>query len=314
MTKKISLKNVVLLLTVCAIFLSSCAPKIVRLVILPDTQTYANEYPHVFLSQTEWIAAHSDSIDFVLHEGDITHTSSDKEWQLAQEAMCLLDGKVPYALVHGNHDDLAKLNRYFPYSKYSMEPYFGGAFEEGKMDNVWMKFTAGKQKWIVLALEFTPRNRVVEWANTVAQQHPDHKIIVLTHAYMYSDNTRLKTGDRGIIQNMEQQTGDDGHNNGQMLWEKLVSRHPNMMFVFSGHIVYHNGTGLLVSRGNHGNAVYQMLANYQKEVPGGNPDDGWLRLITVNLSRRVIDVRTYSPRLNRYRTEPDQQFSIPMGK
>ncbi|MDR1746400.1 MAG: metallophosphoesterase [Tannerella sp.] len=302
----------IFLLSLVVVFLDGCSERIVRLAVMPDTQTYANEYPHVFRSQTEWIAAHADSIDFMLHEGDITHTGSDTEWQIAQESVCLLDGKVPYALVLGNHDGSDKFNKYFPYSKYSVMPTFGGAFEEGKMDNIWLKFTAGKQKWIVMALEFTPRNKVVDWANEVAQQHPDYKIIVLTHAYMYSDNTRLKTGNRGITPDMEQQTGDDGRNNGEMLWNKLVSRHANMMFVFSGHIVYHNGVGRLVSRGEHGNEVYQMLANYQKEVPGGNPDDGWLRIVTINLSRKYIDIKTYSPRLNRYRTEYDQQFKFYM--
>jgi hypothetical protein len=86
-----------------------------------------------------------------------------------------------------------------------------------------------------------------------------------------------------------------------------------MMFVFSGHIIYHNGTGKLVSRGVHGNEVYQILANYQREVPGGNPDDGWLRIITVNFTKKEIDVKTYSPRRNKYRTENDQQFKIWMN-
>jgi len=296
------------------LFLCACSEKIVRLAVMPDTQTYANEFPHVFLKQTEWIAAHADSIDFVLHEGDIVHTNATKEWELAQKAMYALDGKTPYAIVQGNHDDIAKMNKYFPYSKYSKEPYFGGAYEEGKIENVWFKFTAGKQKWLVLALECAPRNKVVAWANDIVQQHPDRKVILLTHLYMYSNDSRLKSGNRGIPAGMELKTDDDAPNNGEMLWQKLVSKHKNMFLVFSGHIVYHNGVGRLVSRGEHGNNVYQMLANYQKEVQGGNhPDDGWLRLITLNFSRKYIDVKTYSPVLNRYRTEYDQQFRLLMN-
>ena len=50
----------------------------------------------------------------------------------------------------GNHDlgknsnkrDSELFNRYFPYDKYSKTRNFGGAFEEGKMDNVWYTFKA----------------------------------------------------------------------------------------------------------------------------------------------------------------------------
>ncbi|MDR1593911.1 MAG: metallophosphoesterase [Prevotellaceae bacterium] len=305
------MKKIFLFFTIIFI-LSGCSDKIVRFVLMPDTQTYANAYPHVFRSQTEWIREHADSIDFVLHQGDITHTNSDNEWEIARDAMFLLDGKTPYSIILGNHDGSAQFNKFFPYAKYSKEPAFGGAYEQNKMDNIWQTFEAGGHKWLVFSLEFLPRNKILEWANEVSQQHPDYKIIVNTHAYMYSDNTRLGTGDKGIPQNMEKETGDEAKNNGEMMWDKLVSRHPNMMFVFSGHIVYHNGTGKLVSRGVHGNEVYQMLANYQREVPGGNPDDGWLRIITVNFTKKEIDVKTYSPRLNKYRTENDQQFKICM--
>jgi hypothetical protein len=303
-------KNILFSFSVMMLILSSCSDRIVTLVLLPDTQTYANAYPHVFRSQTEWISKHAGNIDFVLHQGDVTHTDSDGEWETARDAMSLLDGKTPYSIVLGNHDGSTQFNRFFPYEKYSREPAFGGAFEPGKADNVWQTFEAGGCGWLVFSLEFLPRNKVLEWANEVARQHPDRKIIVNTHAYMYSDNTRLGTGDRGIPQDMEKETGDEAKNNGEMMWDKFVSRHPNMMFVFSGHIIYHNGTGRLVGRGLHGNEVCQMLANYQREVPGGNPDDGWLRILTVNLTKNEIDVKTYSPRLDKYRTEDDQQFTI----
>jgi hypothetical protein len=178
------------------------------------------------------------------------------------------------------------------------------------MDNSWQTFKAGGCKWLALTLEFLPRNKVLNWANEVVKQHADHKVIINTHAYMYSDNTRLGTGDKGLPQGIENETGDNARNNGEQIWDKLVSLHPNIMFVFSGHIIYDNGTGRLVSQGVYGNEVYQMLANYQRGVRGSNLDDGWLRIVTVNLKKKLIDVKTYSPRLKRYRTEEDQQFSL----
>lgn len=233
--------------------------------------------------------------------------------------MYLLDGKVPYTLATGNHDfgtngtsdvrnsDL--FNQYFPYSKYSKEKTFGGAFEVGKMDNTWRVFKAGGNKWLILTLEFGPRNVVLDWANEVVKQHPKHTVIINTHAYMYSDDTRMGEGDRWLPHRygMGKETGANAVNNGEEIWEKLVSLHSNIMFVFSGHVL-NDGAGKLVSKGMHGNEVYQMLANYQKGVKGLEGDEGFFRIVTIDAKNREIDVKTYSPRLQQYKTEEDHQF------
>ncbi|NLE38560.1 MAG: hypothetical protein GX621_11095 [Pirellulaceae bacterium] len=52
------------------------------MIILPDTQYYAESFPHIFHAQTEWIAAHKDShnIQMVIHEGDRTNRQTPIEW------------------------------------------------------------------------------------------------------------------------------------------------------------------------------------------------------------------------------------------
>lgn len=302
---------------VAAILLVSCA-KPFRLALLPDTQTYSRLYPEIFRAQTAWIAGRADSFAFVLQQGDLTDDNTAQQWKVAAEAMSLLDGKVPYTFAPGNHDlsgnakqrnsDL--FNQYFPYNKYSRMAGFGGDFEPGKMDNTWHQFTAGGRKWLILSLEFGPRNSVLAWADSVVQEHPRHKVIFNTHAYMYSDDTRMGIGDDWLPQGygVGKDTGMNAVNNGEQIWEKLVSRHKNAMFVFSGHIL-HDGTGQLVSTGQHGNTVYQMLANYQEGVHGSEKGgNGFLRIVTIDPRRHTIQVQTYSPWLRTYRTEPDQQF------
>ncbi len=303
------------------ILLVSCTePQPFTLVLMPDTQTYSRLYPEVFNAQTDWIAAHSDSIAFVLQQGDITDDNVEAQWQVAAEAMNRLDHKVPYAFVMGNHDlgrnsdvrDSELFNRFFPYGKYAKMPHFGGAYQENKMDNTWHTFNAGGIDWLVLCLEFGPRNCVLDWANEVVEQHPRHKVIVNTHAYMYSDDTRMGEGDDWLPQGygLGKATGADAVNDGEQMWDKFVSLHPNMMFVFSGHVL-HRGAGTLVSEGKHGNKVYQMLANYQGGVNGpGNGQDGYLRIVTIDQVRRRIDVKTYSPAKQAYKTDPWQQFSF----
>ncbi len=311
-------KSGFLLLTI--LFCSCSATKPFKMVLMPDTQTYSRLHPEVFYAQTRWITEHTDSIVFVLHQGDITDNNVVNQWEVASTAMHALDGKVPYAFVTGNHDlnknsdirDSELFNHYFPYDKYSKEKQFGGAYQVGKMDNTWHTFKAGGINWLVVCLEFGPRNCVMEWADWVIKQHPKCKVIINTHAYMYSDDTRMGDGDDWLPQGygVGKATGKDAVNNGEQMWDKLVSKYPNIMFVFSGHVL-HRGTGTLVSTGINGNKVYQMLANYQGGVDGpGNGKDGYLRILTIDPEKKKIDIKTYSPFLKTYKTENYQQFAF----
>jgi len=323
---KIRFKQYCILLVVAKILLvvflfSGCAgKKSFQLVLLPDTQIYSEKFPGIFKAQTEWIAENADSIAFVLHQGDITNRNIDEQWQNAVEALEILDGKVPFTFVPGNHDigDLGKadtrnselFNKYMPYEKYSKADGFGGAFERGKMDNTWHTFKAGGMKWLILSLEFGPGNKVLDWAGEVIEQHPSHKVIINTHAYMYSDNTRmsLEREHSWVPQKygLGKLTGEDAVNDGEMMWEKLVSQYPNIMMVVSGHVL-HSGVGTLVSTGKNGNKVYQMLANYQVGVKGGN---GFLRIVSIDPAKQKISVKTYSPYVDQFNTDPDHQFEF----
>lgn len=309
------------LLLITIISLSGCkSQKQVRLVLLPDIQTYSRLYPNILRAQTQWVVDHADSIDFVLQQGDMTDHNIDKEWKEAADALSIMDNYLPYAFVMGNHDlgknsnkrDSELFNRYFPYAKYSKTRNFGGAFEVGKMDNVWYTFKAGGVKWLILCLEFGPRNSVLNWAGEVVKKYSDHKVIVNTHAYMYSDDTRMGEGDRWLPQKygLGKDTGDNAVNNGEQMWDKLVSKYPNILFVFSGHVL-NDGVGTLVSMGEHGNKVYQMLANFQDGVKGSNRGQtGFLRIVDINIKKKRVTVETYSPYLKEYKTDKSNKFSF----
>ena len=202
--------------------------------------------------------------------------------------------------------------RYFPYDKYSKKRNFGGAFEEGKMDNVWYTFKAAGLKWLILCLEFGPRNSVLDWASEIVKKHPHHKVIINTHAYMYSDDTRMGEGDRWLPQKygLGKDTGENAVNNGEQMWDKLVSKYPNILFVFSGHVL-NSGVGTLVSIGDHGNKVYQMLANFQDGVKGTNRGQtGFLRIVDIDVKKQQVRVKTYSPYLKEYKNDVKNKFSF----
>ena len=95
-------RNVYIFLLI-GLFLASCSQK-VRIVLLPDTQTYAEKYPEIMDTQLNWIAHNAKHINFVLQQGDLTQNNNDKEWQTVKNAFSKIDNKVPYILAVGNHD------------------------------------------------------------------------------------------------------------------------------------------------------------------------------------------------------------------
>ena len=315
----------IIYLAVCC-FMLACNPGMhkARMVLLPDTQTYAEKYPEVLEAQINYLLKEQKNIHLVLQQGDLTQNNNEKEWQLIQRSFSKLDNKVPYILAAGNHDmgstegkyadvrNTNLFNRYFPVSHMLQLPFFGAAYEEGKMDNVYYLFETGKIKWLVFSFEFGPRNEVLDWAGKIISDHPNKTVIINTHSYMYSDSTRQGPGDKWRPQayGVGKDKGDSSVNDGEQIWEKLVKKHPGIRFVFSGHVL-NTGVGTLVSINESGNPVYQMLANYQEgvkgSVMGGN---GWLRIIDMDFKKNTIKVSTYSPYINEYLNHPAHQFLI----
>ncbi|MEA4937170.1 MAG: metallophosphoesterase [Paludibacter sp.] len=296
----------------------------IRLIVLPDTQNYIKDWPYIFQSQTAWIVNNADSISYVIHVGDITNANNANQWPTAVSAMSLMDNNVSYTFCPGNHDigtngssdtrNTTLLNQYMPYSKYSQMSGFGGVYEAGKMDNSWHTFsTPDGYNFLIVSLEFGPRNGVLEWAGEVIKAHPLHNVIINTHAYLYSDDKRISAiyehkwtpSSYGLYAASSQDAND-----GEEMWTKLVKLYPNIFMVVCGHVL-NDGTGLLVSDGDHGNKVYQMLANYQTGVVGTeNGGNGFLRIIDIDPLKEMISVKSYSPFLYEYKTEDDQQFSF----
>lgn len=278
------------------------------LVLLPDTQHYAQKYPKIFISQTQWVVDHAAerNIAFIMSEGDVTNNNNREQWTNVKAAYSLLDGKVPYALQLGNHDfkpkALAKratlANEYFPPELVQKSPAYGGVYEKGKLDNAYYMFSAGGRNWVALSLEFTPRNGVVKWADKVLDKYADRSAIICTHAYLYYDGTRIGSG---------KPASKDDVNLGEELWQKLVSKHANVVFVFCGHVSTSGGVARLTSKGNAGNTVHQVLADYQRSPNGG---DGYLRLVEFLPDGKTVQVKTYSTTKNDYKTDPKNQFTL----
>jgi Calcineurin-like phosphoesterase len=277
-----------------------------ELVVIPDTQ---GEDSAIFQSQVGWILNNhvTRNIVFMLHEGDIVGEYTTAEWNKAFYAYSRLNGIVPYALAVGNHDydepvagrDLLKFNDRFTQSLFAQYPSFGGTYKPNHMENSYFLFSAGGQDFLILVLEFGPRTSVVAWANTIVKQYPNRRVILLTHCYMAKGTSREGPG---MQLNPYNWFKSADVLDGAGLWNKLVKPNANFSLVLSGHIP---AVGRRMDLGAHGNQVYQMLANYQNTHEGG---DGFFRILDFYPSQHKFTVSTYSPYINQWKTDPDNQF------
>ena len=279
------------------------AKKPFTVVLLPDTQNYAEKYPDTYIAQTLWIRKQfkKDNIKFAIHLGDIVQTSTKKnEWENANRAMQILDGVVPYSMVPGNHDMVVKdrnstlYNQFFSPKRFQDRKWYGGHLGDNN-DNNYCFFEGGGLKFMVISLEFAPRDETLKWAREICRKHPDHRVIVATHCYM-----RPNGRDTGCATSY-----NVAGNSGEQIWQKLVRKEPNIFFVISGHVL---GVGLQTSKNDAGGKVLEMLTDYQGLPNGG---DGWLRSLKFLPAENKIQVITYSPLLMKTNSKPEEAFFIP---
>lgn len=295
-------------------------------VVLPDTQHYSEKFPKTFLAQTEWIVENQKArnIAYVLHLGDITNKNTKPEWENASKAMKLLDdAKIHYAFCPGNHDyseggsckdRTTLLNDYFSVARYKGHPTFGGTYdkEPERTENSFHLFEVGTRKFLVLALEFGPRADVVRWANEITKKYTDREAILITHAFIYFDDTRYDWKKFAAKQNwnphayaVAKATKDDVMD-GEELWNNLVSKHENFILTLNGHVLG-DGLGKVVTATPAKRDIPQVLVNYQMRPNGG---DGWLRLLEFKADGKTVEVYDYSPTRKQHNEGEQNRFTL----
>jgi hypothetical protein len=281
------------------------------IVALPDTQNEAQFYPAVLNSQTQWIVNNQQSLNIqaVLGLGDIVNNGSDDTQQTnADAAYRMLDtAGIPYFAAIGNHDydnvmpstrATTGFDKWFGPSRYAAYPWYLGQYPAGSNANFYGVLNINGNNYLILSLEYVPRDAAVTWAQGILQANEDKEAILITHSFLFVDGTRV---DQCDTQDMNKD------NYGDKLWAKLVSQYPNISLVLNGHLTAGNGAHRR-DLGVNGNLVNQIFSNYQTLANGG---DGWLRIMTFHPSSDTIDVKTYSPYLNAYKTDSVNQFTVP---
>ena len=217
-------KRTLSLLSVVLILASQAQAEPFRLIVLPDTQFNPEKWPQQLTTMTEWIAKNANplNVKYVLHVGDMVNVSSDKrQWDNFDASMQVLDGKVPYVLAVGNHDFERSRASGAPCCSTSTFPPNASASclhsppKRPTRPTATAHFRPAGIKWLIVTMPFLPTDGQLEGANRVVKEHPDHRVIVLTHSYLTH-------------------TGRD--KSGVYIWEKLVKRHRNISLVVCGHL------------------------------------------------------------------------------
>ena len=284
------------------------------MIAVPDTQILIERDTYKDTEYTkklyEWIVANEDShkIKFVMGLGDITQKNgvdqtpndgidqTDLEWKKAVEAITQLNtASIPYSLIWGRtHDSAAQLDKYLgEHVKKNFEGENIGYYENESISNYYAKFTAGNNKYMVVALQHGPDDNVLKWANGIISQNEDYTVIITTHAYMAPDGTTLDEND-GYPPRVVGATGDYAKcNNGDDMWNELVSKHENIAFVLCGHrdsqtVLYRKDYG------DNGNTVYQMLADFQGMDPIYGYETGMVVVLYFSEDGKAVKVEYVS--------------------
>jgi fibronectin type 3 domain-containing protein/pimeloyl-ACP methyl ester carboxylesterase len=272
------------------------APWNFSVIALPDTQFYSQDYPAIFDNQTQWIVNTAAGLNtvFVTHEGDIVNTASAiSQWNNANRSMSKLDGNLPWAVLPGNHDgtsvggtgeNLNNYYTYFPRSRFSGQPWYGGAYNNVN-SNSFELFSGGADDYLIFHFQYHPSDDVLAWANATIANYPTRRAIVTTHDYMNIDGSRSTEGNH--------------------IWNNFVAAHANQIFLV---LCGHNHAEARRTDMVNGHAVYQLLADYQEGYPNGG--NGWLRILDFRPGEDKIYVKTFSPYVNQYQTDSDSQFTL----
>jgi len=331
--KKLLLTIIFILSFLCdVIYAQSGHPKLENkdswtMIVLPDPQTYIKfeQNQPAFSMMTRWIKLNKDklNIKLVLCEGDLVEQNnitegdgvngdqnSYQQWTAIRKAFSVLDTVVPYILCTGNHDygnrsaenRYSQLNSFFPLNQMKathsilsgMMPNFSG---EKTLENAYYEFVSPHNiKYLILSLEFDPRDTIVQQAKQIVSQakYKNYKVIILTHSYM-----KAMSEDNVLIEKEGYKLKDVTY--GKDLWKQLIAPSTNIEMVFCGHIA---GTGGFVQNvgyrkdKNAGHKeVHQMMFNAQTDGGGwhGNGGDGWLRILEFLPDKHTVIVKTFSP-------------------
>lgn len=287
--------------------------------VIGDTQSLIKYYPEKMSAMYDWILENQEElkIQYVMSLGDITEDGTAAEFVFAKENIYKLSDKIPFSVVIGNHDKYdANRQLYVPdnYKDYLFNQYFyndeylsqlDGWYAEGDISCSYNAFEAGSTKWLLLTLDFGADDNMLEWASNVIKAHSDHKVIVTTHAYLYRDGSTIDSDECYPASGY-----NSNFNDGDGMFEKLISQHENIELVISGHDP-HDHIVCTQVEGKNGNIVTQLLIDpqYMDAFYGAT---GMVALLHFSEADSTMTVRYYSTAKDMYGSQKSQ-FTVKLN-
>ena len=309
--------------------------KSATIVLVGDTQRYSNDsvFQHVCDMVYAWIAKKRNALNIktALFTGDLVENNntkiiskafgdadqnSDGQWEYVDSAFKKLDGKVPYIISTGNHEygfrcfenRQTRFNDFFkkgrnPLNDSALLEMFPNEFGTPTLENACYKVDLGNA-WgevIIFAIEFCPRDAVLEWVKQKCEKDfSDKKVFLLLHDYlnMNGERTKLPNFPRNYVI-MHNQPDKNG---GQTIWEKLVKKVPNIRMVLCGHTGgttarIDDNSKTIFEKNDFGKDVVQMVFAQHGRPHDGHGADGFLRTLEFLPDGKTVKVATFSPYL-----------------
>ena len=252
-----------------------------------DPQWYSFKYFDRLTAQNDWIAEHFEELDmrYVVHTGDFVDLPhAIDQWESVHPEYVKWDeAGIPYGVLAGNHDvdgdDYTEFQQYFGAHRYEDNPWYGESYDNNRGHYDLM--TMGGVDFIFVYLGYGDHSQEdLAWMNKVLSEHSDRIAMLAFHDYL------VESGERS----------DAGNN----IFNNVVLQNPNVRMVFCGH--NYNATRRVDEIDDNGDGVadrtvYQMMANYQNLLNGG---DSYFRMMTCDVEAGTIASVTYSPYLDEY--------------
>lgn len=268
------------------------------LVFIPDPQNESVIAVDMFQSQTNWIVNNktSENIAMVTTTGDmVNEATSLTQYRNADSAIDILDnGGVWYTVGPGNHD-INYGNTYFDeyfgtqrYSSYLVSNgyWFGGAYDDF---NSYSLFSAGEMDFILINLQHSPSQAVLDWADALLSTYSARRAIVAEHDILDIDNSWVNSSAYYALRD-----------------------HDNLFLMLCGHMHSgEDGAAYVAGKGTGvaGQTIHIVMADYQ-DMNWGN---GYLRLFRFSPLNDMIYMSTYSPYSGDSITKYPDQMNLPYG-
>lgn len=276
-----------------------------------DTQWLSYEHKDKFSEIYDFLSENAESMKIknVFGLGDITEHNTDDEWSVAKQSIYKLNGKTNFTLVRGNHDIKYGSQEEKEEADSRFSQYFDNDIYRSQIDdcynnnltNSYKIMHIGNVDYLFLNLDYGPADNVLNWASSVVDNYPSHKVILSTHAFLFRNGTTLDETE------LCPPTEDYGFNNGDELWDKFVSKHSNISLVLCGH---DPSSDVICStmNGDYGNKVTCLLIDPQYIDKYVYPT-GMVALLHFSNNGHTLDFEYYST-IQKQFYKTTNQFSI----